>query len=158
MKTMTGLFALLLFQELDVPTGRTAANPTPRKHVVALDIGHTPAHPGAISATGIPEYRFNKDVVEKIEVALSATDSIEPYVVKSADQLTLPGRARLAAAHHAELFISIHHDSAQDKYLHERTVNGQIQQYSDDFSGYSVFFSRKNIESRASLEFAKLLG
>ena len=158
MKALSGLFALLLLQELDIPTGRSSANQTPRKHVVALDIGHTPAHPGAISATGIPEYRFNKNVVRKIEVALSATDSVEPYVITSSDSLTLPERARLAAVHHAELFIAIHHDSAQDKYLHPWTVDGKIQHYSDEFSGYGVFFSRKNVQSKASLEFAKLLG
>lgn len=158
MKVIAGIFALLLLQELDIPTARNSPNHKPRKHVVALDIGHTPSHPGAISATGIPEYEFNKNVVEKIKAALSATDSIEPYVVTSSDTLTLGGRARLAAAHDAELLIAVHHDSAQDKYLHTWTVHGTVQHYSDEFSGYGVFFSRKNVEAEASLEFAKLLG
>jgi N-acetylmuramoyl-L-alanine amidase len=158
MKAIPALLVLLLFQELDVPTSSSPANQRPPKHVVALDIGHTPTHPGAISASGIPEYQFNKDVVEKIKVALLATDSIEPYVVTSSDTLTLPERTRLAAEHRAELFIAIHHDSVQDKYLHTWTVDGKIQHYSDQFSGYGVFFSRKNADPQASLEYAKVLG
>lgn len=158
MKVISGLLALLLLQELEVPTVRSPAIQQLRKHVVALDIGHTPSHPGAISASGIPEYQFNKNVVEKIKARLSTTDSIEPYVVATSDTLTLPARARLASAHHAELFISIHHDSAQDKYLHPWTVNGKTQRYSDEFSGYGVFFSRKNADPEASLEFATLVG
>jgi len=156
MKAIAGLIALLLVQELDIPKGGRQQSQT--KHVVALDIGHTPSHPGAISASGIPEYQFNKAVVQKIKLALSATDSIEPYVVASSDTLTLAGRTHLAAEHNAELFISIHHDSAQDKYLHTWDVDGKTQHYSDQFSGYGVFFSSLNVESAASLEFAKLLG
>ena len=154
MKRLFALAALLLCQPLGI--ARDIA--TPVKHVVALDIGHTPAHPGAISASGIPEYEFNKAVVEKINSALSATSNVEPYIVTSSDTLTLQGRTRLAAAHRAELFIAIHHDSVQDKYLHSWEVDGQPQQYADEFSGYGVFFSRKNTESEASLEFARLLG
>jgi N-acetylmuramoyl-L-alanine amidase len=130
----------------------------PPKHIVALDIGHTPARPGAISATGIPEFRFNKEVVEKISVALAATDTIEPFVVTSPQPLTLVGRTRIAAANKAELFVAIHHDSVQDKYLHVWEVDGKPQRYCDDFSGYSVFFSRRNAQPESSFELARLLG
>src|SRR5439155_15061228 len=140
MKKLFALAALLLWQQLDMRRDIAA----PVKHVVALDIGHTPAHPGAISASGIPEYQFNKAIVEKINTALSATSNVEPYVVASSDTLTLQGRTRLAGAHKAELFIAIHHDSVQDKYLHSWEVDGKPQYYADEFSGYGVFFSRKN--------------
>ncbi len=90
MKKLFALAALLLWQQLDMPRDIAA----PIKHVVALDIGHTPAHPGAISASGIPEYQFNKAIVEKINTALSATSNVEPYVVASSDTLTLQGRTQ----------------------------------------------------------------
>src|SRR5689334_11197921 len=151
MKFAVILWAAFLAQQLEIPTRARSEQPT--KHIVALDIGHTPSHPGAISATGIPEYEFNKQVVARIKAALADTDTIEPYVIRSSDELTLPGRARLAAEHNAELFIAIHHDSAQDKYLHAWDVNGKAQRYSDEFSGYGVFVSQKNIEPAASLEF-----
>jgi N-acetylmuramoyl-L-alanine amidase len=158
MRALSAFLALMLFQEFEVSKATQEESRAAAKHIVALDIGHTPAHPGAISATGIPEYEFNKIVVTKINIALTKTRTIQPYIVTSSNDLTLASRTRLAAAHAAELFIAIHHDSAQDKYLRTWNVDGKIERYSDDFSGYGVFFSRRNAQPDASFEFAELLG
>jgi N-acetylmuramoyl-L-alanine amidase len=57
------------------------------------------------------------------------------------------------------LFVSIHHDSAQDKYLEEREAdNGKTQRYTDKFSGYSIFVSRKNPRYDESLDLARRIG
>jgi N-acetylmuramoyl-L-alanine amidase len=158
MTALSTFVALMLFQELEASNTAQEPSRAAAKHIVALDIGHTPSHPGAISATGIPEYEFNKTVVTKINVALAKTETIQPYIIASSNELTLAGRTRLAAAHGAELFIAIHHDSAQDKYLRTWTVNGKTESYSEDFSGYGVFVSHRNAQPDASLEFAELLG
>jgi N-acetylmuramoyl-L-alanine amidase len=158
MRLLTFLLTLLLIQEFEEPKRARAEDREPTRHIVALDTGHTPAHPGAISASGVPEYEFNRRVVAKINAALTNTATIQPYIVASSNDLTLVGRTRLAAAHGAELFIAIHHDSAQDKYLRDWSVDGKTQRYSDEFSGYGVFFSRRNAQPEASLEFARLLG
>jgi N-acetylmuramoyl-L-alanine amidase len=155
MRPLSALVVIALCFSNLIAKGRSES---PAKHIVALDIGHTPAHPGAISATGIPEFRFNKEVVEKISVALAATDTIEPFIVTSPNPLTLLERTRIAAANRAELFVAIHHDSVQDKYLHAWEVDGKKQHYCDDFSGYSVFFSRRNPQPENSFELARLLG
>jgi N-acetylmuramoyl-L-alanine amidase len=57
------------------------------------------------------------------------------------------------------LFVSIHHDSAQDKYLEEReAADGKTQRYTDKFSGYSIFVSRKNPRYEQSLDLARRIG
>jgi N-acetylmuramoyl-L-alanine amidase len=57
-----------------------------------------------------------------------------------------------------DLFISIHHDSAQPHYLSEWDHEGATRLYSDLFSGYSVFVSRLNPRVEASLRCASEIG
>jgi len=134
-----------------------------KNYVVAIDVGHTRASPGAISVTGRPEYEFNLRIAKKLEEKLkegnaSSSLTIEPFIISSDKPMALPTRTKIAALHHADLFVSIHHDSAQDQYLEEREVNGQEQRFSDKFSGYSIFVSRKNPHYDESLALAKQIG
>ena len=131
--------------------------PTTRRQVVALDIGHTLDRPGAISATGATEFSFNKRIVQLLADQLRRSARIEPRVINpSGAPISLP--ARTAKARGADLFLSIHHDSVQAKYLVPWTVAGKRQFYSDDFHGYGVFVSQKNVKAAASFAFARLLG
>jgi N-acetylmuramoyl-L-alanine amidase len=131
---------------------------------VAIDVGHTKASPGAISASGEPEYDFNLRIARKLEQALKAKspndpDTIRPFVISSEKPMSLERRTRLAASGNADLFVSIHHDSAQDKYLKEReTEAGETQKYTEKFSGYSIFVSQKNPRFEESLALARLIG
>ena len=137
-----------------------AAEPAPdAKHIVAIDVGHTRASPGAISVTGIPEYEFNLRIAKKIESMFNAGGTIQAFVISSEKPRTLPERTRIAANRHADLFVSIHHDSAQDKYLEPRKAkDGKTQLYTDKFSGYSIFVSRKNPRYEESLDLARQIG
>ncbi len=72
--------------------------------------------------------------------------------------MALPTRTKIAASKNADLFVSIHHDSAQDKYLEEREVNGKEERFTNEFSGYSVFVSRKNPRYDESFDVAKRIG
>jgi N-acetylmuramoyl-L-alanine amidase len=54
--------------------------------------------------------------------------------------------------------FSVHHDSVQPRYLKEWEVNGKTQLYSDEFKGFSIFFSRRNPKFAESFQFARLLG
>lgn len=132
-------------------------------YTVAIDVGHTRSSPGAISVTGIPEYEFNLRLAKKLEETLKATNrdsgpTILPFIISSEKPMTLFARTKIAAGRNADLFISIHHDSAQDQYLEEREVNGQEQRFTEKFSGYSVFVSRKNARYEESLDLAKRIG
>lgn len=137
-----------------------AAEPVPgEKHIVAIDVGHTRVSPGAISVTGIPEYEFNLKIAKMLESRLQERGTIQAFVIASEKSRTLPERTRIASSRHADLFVSIHHDSAQDKYLDERKANdGKTQRYTNKFSGYSVFVSRKNPCYEQSLDLARRIG
>ena len=129
-----------------------------RKRVVAIDVGHTRASPGAISATGHPEYEFNLRVAKLVETKLKTTGTIEPVVISSEKSRTLPERTRIAAERNADLFVSIHHDSAQDKYVEELERDRAEQKFAERFSGYSVFVSYKNPQFEESLKLARRIG
>ncbi|HEV2841853.1 MAG TPA: N-acetylmuramoyl-L-alanine amidase [Chthoniobacterales bacterium] len=149
------LLALLL-----TPGLAGAAEPAPGEtRIVAIDVGHTRASPGAISVTGKPEYEFNLEIAKKLEARLRETGTIKPFLIVSEKPRSLPERTRIAASRNADLFVSIHHDSAQDKYLEEReTEDGKTQKYTNKFSGYSVFVSRKNPRYDESLDLARRIG
>ena len=132
-------------------------------HVVAIDVGHTKASPGAISVTGRPEWEFNREIARQLEEKLRETNkdggtTINPFIISSEKPMALPTRTKIAANKNADLFVSIHHDSAQDQYLEEHEVNGQEERFTDKFSGYSVFVSRKNPRYDESLDVAKRIG
>ena len=67
---------------------------------------------------------------------------------------------RVAAANdlQANLFLSIHHNSVPDKFLEDWEFEGKKRRFSDRFSGYSVFVSRRNPDFKTSLAFAELVG
>ena len=128
-------------------------------HIVAIDVGHTKVSPGAISVSGTPEYEFNLKIARMLEARLQETGTIKPFLIVSEKARTLPERTRIAASRNAELFVSIHHDSAQDKYLEERDADeGATQRFTNKFSGYSIFVSRKNPRYDESLDLARRIG
>jgi N-acetylmuramoyl-L-alanine amidase len=132
-------------------------------YVVAIDVGHTKASPGAISVTRQPEYEFNLRIARRLEETLKTKspddpNTIKPFIISSEKPMALPTRTKIAANRNADLFVSIHHDSAQDQYLEDREVNGQEQKFTSQFSGYSIFVSRKNPRYDESLNLARRIG
>jgi N-acetylmuramoyl-L-alanine amidase len=142
--------------------GRTPARAEldDKKHIIAIDVGHSEKHPGAISATGRAEYEYNRDMAAQLKNEFAKHENFESFVILAPKEISLTERARLAAVGKADLFVSIHHDSAQDKYLKTRVVAEKDQSYTDDdrFSGYSIFVSRKNPRYEESLEVARRIG
>lgn len=127
--------------------------------IVALDIGHLPSSPGALSARGQGEYFFNKSMVEYLARVLQKRDRVEVVVLNpQGDAIALKDRGAEAAKHGASLLVSIHHDSVQPKYLSVWIYKGNEMRYSDKFSGYSIFYSEKNSEPKKSLAAAEFIG
>jgi N-acetylmuramoyl-L-alanine amidase len=153
-------------QERTLPEVATATAP-PRaeksvklrdgERLVAIDVGHSEKHPGAISASGRPEYEFNREVARRVKAEF-AKKNVQAFIITSTKEMSLAERSRLAGIQHADLFLSIHHDSAQDKYLKTREVDGRNQSYTYDFSGYSVFVSSKNPYYKESLAVGRDIG
>jgi N-acetylmuramoyl-L-alanine amidase len=129
------------------------------KPLVALDIGHTINHQGAYSATGVGEYYFNRKIVEALHESLKTSGEVEAFIINPEGKpISLQERTRRAAKRSAVLFLAVHHDSVQPRYLKEWKVNGKTQLYSDKFKGFSIFCSRRNPEFAESVQLARLLG
>jgi N-acetylmuramoyl-L-alanine amidase len=123
---------------------------------VALDVGHSLARPGAISARGRTEFSFNRQLALVVKEVLQTRGFHPQLIGEHGDMNTL--RARTDAASEAEFFLSLHHDAVQPRYLEYWEVDSKRQHYSDRFSGFSLFVSRANPEPTKSLACASAIG
>ena len=57
-----------------------------------------------------------------------------------------------------DLFISIHHDSVQPRFLSSWASGGETYYYSDEFSGFSLVVSRLNSHTEVSLKCDSAIG
>jgi N-acetylmuramoyl-L-alanine amidase len=128
-------------------------------HVV-VDVGHTADVPGADSARGVPEYTFNLQLAAAVKDALveAGFDNTVRLITATAPWRGLAERAARANAMRADLFVSIHHDSVPDRLIETWEYGGQQREFSDRFSGYSIFISNENGDRKGSLAFGHLLG
>ncbi len=127
---------------------------------IAIDIGHTPKRPGAISAKGVPEYLFNKNIAVLLHQKLLQDQRFKGafLINERGDDISLAARAAIANRQGADLFIAIHHDSVEPKDLSSWLYQGKILPYCDKFTGYSIFYSERNGSPLQSLIFAVVLG
>jgi N-acetylmuramoyl-L-alanine amidase len=66
----------------------------------------------------------------------------------------LQERAAIAQRSGAHVFVSIHHDSVQPRYLERWTFEGRAQEHTTDARGFSLFVSAANRFFAASKELA----
>jgi len=132
----------------------------PSKFRIVLDVGHTAESEGAISARNVAEFVFNLRLAQRIEEKLKAEGFAETRLLLTYGKAKPSLVKRVAAANnlHADLFLSIHHDSVPNKLLDDWEFEGKKSHFSDRFSGYSVFVSRNNPDFKTSLAFAELIG
>jgi N-acetylmuramoyl-L-alanine amidase len=132
---------------------------TPQPPLIALDVGHYLAAPGATSARGVVEFNFNRALVLAIDARLKAAGYRTELIGIDGQASDLAGRPRRAREVGATLFLSVHHDSTRERYLRDWDYDGQARRYADQrFQGYSLFVSRQNPQWRQSLECASTLG
>jgi N-acetylmuramoyl-L-alanine amidase len=127
---------------------------------ILIDVGHTPEDPGAISAHGNPEYGYNLNLAnvtmtQLIDAGFRQTTLL---LAKGKGYGQLAQRAEIANRVAPDLLLSIHHDSTRERYIRRWEFAGIERNYSDKFSGHSLFVSLKNRFYKQSVDFAKLLG
>lgn len=157
---LSRLFSALCLALL-ASAGETAPAPacTPAELVVALDVGHSLASPGATSARGVPEFRFNRELAAVVADALVAAGFRKTFVINEDGRIrSLQARVVEAGRRRAGLFLAIHHDSLQPRYLSDWNLDGVTHRYSDRFHGFSLFVSEKNLRFADSRRFATLVG
>jgi N-acetylmuramoyl-L-alanine amidase len=131
----------------------------PSKFRIVLDVGHTAESEGATSARNVAEFIFNLRLAQRIEEKLKADGFAETklLVTEGKARRSLVKRVAAANERHANLFLSIHHDSVPNALLENWEFEGKKSHFSDRFAGYSVFVSRDNPDFKTSLSFAELV-
>jgi N-acetylmuramoyl-L-alanine amidase len=124
--------------------------------LVALDVGHYAAEPGATSARGRPELEFNRELAALVRDGLEAR-GLRVLVIGADGGMAVLSR-RTVAARGADLLVSVHHDSVQPHYLETWQHAGEARLFSDRFAGFSLFVSRRNPQLEASLACAAAIG
>ncbi len=126
---------------------------------VAVDVGHTPGRYGATSARGAREFDFNKRFAEEFIESTKANSRIDAALISpNSFVLSLRRRVDLANASDADVFLSIHHDSAQTRLLSPWRYRGQDLLRSDTIAGFSLFVSRDNPHYRDARRIAAEIG
>ncbi len=130
------------------------------KFRIVLDVGHTAVSEGATSARNVAEFVFNLRLARRIEEKLKSEGFAETRLLVTAGKARPSLVRRVAAANdlHANLLLSIHHNSVPNTLLEDWEFEGKKSHFSDRFSGYSVFVSRRNPDFKTSLAFAELVG
>ena len=141
----TQVFVLLVF--LTFPAGAAK---------IALDVGHYFKKPGVISARGVAEFQYNLQLAQEVEAALRKAGHVTRMIGENGMAEDLGSRAPRARG--MDLFISIHHDSVQPRFLSTWEYEGGARNYSDRFSGYSLFVSRLHPDPGKSLKCASAIG
>lgn len=129
--------------------------------LIAVDVGHSKSDPGAVSSRGVPEFEYNQRLAAEALAALNGAGFSRSFLIDAsgngAGSAGLMERAQTANDRKADLLISVHHDSVQRRYLRPWVIAGHARQYSDRFSGYSIFCSAGSDQRGQSLRFARLL-
>lgn len=123
---------------------------------IAVDVGHSREAPGAMSARGRAEFDFNLELAADIEAALRSREFATRLIGADGNMVRLIGRTRAAGG--ADFLLSVHHDSVQPHYLDTWEYAGETRWFSDRFSGFSLFVSRKNTRLARSLRCASAIG
>lgn len=100
--------------------------------LIAVDVGHYAAEPGVISASGRPEFEYNRDLALELREALVADGITVRLIGERGDYALLQRRTR--DANGADLLVSVHHDSVKERLLPQ----------AGRFAGFSLFVSRAN--------------
>ncbi|MDY0355825.1 MAG: N-acetylmuramoyl-L-alanine amidase [Sedimentisphaerales bacterium] len=96
--------------------------PRPARGVVVIDPGHGDHDPGAIAITGVHEKTINYDVAEKVAAILQRKGIAVTLTRQREEFVELEARAEIAARRNADLFVSLHADSAPNPSAQGFTV------------------------------------
>ena len=123
---------------------------------VAVDVGHTLAASGALSARGRTEFEFNRVLATKLTQALKMSGLGVRPINFDGRIGSLADRPKQAAG--SDFFIAIHHDSVQPGLLETWEWEGKTQTFSDRHRGFSFFVSAANPAPETSLRCASAMG
>lgn len=99
-----------------LPQPRLAMRAGMRPLVIAIDAGHGGQDSGAIGPTGKYEKNVTLAIARELARQIDATPGLKSYLTRNGDYfIPLNQRAVKARAAHADMFISIHADAAENR-------------------------------------------
>ncbi|WDS36432.1 N-acetylmuramoyl-L-alanine amidase [Pseudoxanthomonas sp.] len=99
-----------------LPQPRLAMRAGMRPLVIAIDAGHGGQDSGAIGPTGKYEKNVTLAIARELARQIDATPGLKSYLTRDGDYfIPLNQRAVKARAAHADMFISIHADAAENR-------------------------------------------
>ncbi len=132
-------------------------------HIVFIVSGHVSKpvsnidNMGAKSYSGIFEYQFNDAVVRYFENERYHIPDIQYHAILASNNMGLRERVEYANEITPDLYIEIHHDSAQADDIKKAIQAGEGSPLWNDMSGFSVHYSENNLFPEESKAFAQLL-
>ncbi len=97
-----------------IPVRIAVPKPRPRRWIVFIDAGHGGKDPGAIGRRGTQEKTITLGAARELARQLKATGKVVPVLARTDDRfLRLRERIQLARQNRADIFISLHADSAR---------------------------------------------
>lgn len=93
-----------------------ANNNSRERKVIVIDAGHGGHDPGAIGYSGVYEKTITLAAAKEFKRLLDKENKYDVYLTRSTDIfIPLRDRFKIARKHNADLFISLHADSAQNR-------------------------------------------
>lgn len=128
------------------------------KFIVAIDIGHSKKSQGAVSSRGVGEFYFNKKMAIILLEKLKSAGFSRSFIIDTSINSGLKNRTKVAFQRNASVFISIHHDSVQKRYIKYWKYKGKKNHFSDKYKGYSIFISNNTRYSKKNMMLASAVG
>lgn len=89
---------------------------TSKRKIIVVDAGHGGVDPGAIGYNGTYEKNITLSMAKELKELLDKNKKYKVYLTRNRDVfIPLRERVRIARGHDADLFISIHADSARNR-------------------------------------------
>ncbi len=142
-----GLVLPFVTVSLSLPSSLLAANsrlvsaPVPSHkprppRLLMIDPGHGGRDPGAIGISGTHEKDVTLDIARHMAEALSGQPEVTAKLTRDDDVfLPLEERVKIGRDAHADMFISVHADSAPNQSARGLSVYTLSEKASDDFAG-----------------------
>jgi N-acetylmuramoyl-L-alanine amidase len=98
------------------PTATQTTPPMSRAFVVAVDAGHGGHDAGATGRYGLVEKKLTLDIARRVAEILNRNGNVRAVLTRSSDEyLTLPRRNEIAEHKGADVFVSIHLNTAPSR-------------------------------------------
>jgi N-acetylmuramoyl-L-alanine amidase len=98
-------------------------SPTEKDYVVVIDPGHGGDDPGALGRRGTREKKVVLAIAERLQWILNLQPGLVAQLTRNGDYyVSLRNRIKIATEHQADVFISVHADSARRRSAHGASV------------------------------------